>query len=99
MGEFVGCAEALRHLSNNFVVNVQDYRIAGGFDPQHCISKKITSDAGHDILGPRTAVRALSVPAIYELAASVISEYDVLFVFITDDARLGIAKYAATGEC
>ena len=74
MGEFVGAAEAFRHFSNNFIVDVQDYRVAGGFNPQHCISKQITSDPADDVFTPKAAISALPVSAILKLSSSIIGK-------------------------
>src|SRR5262249_6422072 len=86
------------HLSNDLIMYVQHDRMAGGFDPQHCISKQITSYSADDVFSPQAAVSALSVPAILKLSGSIIGKHDVLFAFVTDDARLGIAKYASARQ-
>src|SRR5262249_46394818 len=99
MGEFVGAAEAIGHFSNNFIMNVQDYWIAGCLDPQHGISEQVACNPGHNILSPGAAVSALSVPAIYELPCSIVGKQDMLFVFVTDDTRLRIREFAATRQC
>lgn len=99
MDEFVRAAEAFRHFSNNFIVNVQDDWIGGGFDPQHRLSEKIPGNARHDVLGPQTTVCALSVPAILKLSSSVVGKHDMLFVFVADDAWLRIRKLTARRQC
>ena len=99
MGEVVGGAKAFRHLSNNLIVNVQDYGIAGGFDPQHRVGKQITGYSADDVFSPGATKSTLSVPAVLKLAGSVIGKHDVLFVFITDDARLRIGEFSTTRKC
>src|SRR5262249_12841141 len=95
MRKFVGAAEAFRHLSNNFIVDVQDYGIAGGFNPQHRIGKKITGYSADDVFSPQAAASTVSVLTILKLAGRVISKYNALFVFVADDARLRIREFAA----
>src|SRR5262245_32163778 len=66
MGELIRATEAFRHLVNDLVVNVQDYGITGGFDPQHRLCKQITCDPADDVFSPQAAISALAVAAITE---------------------------------
>src|SRR5262245_31289158 len=90
VGELIEAAEAFRHLSNDLIVYVQNYGIAGGFNSEHRIGKQITCNPADDVFSPKSAVSALPMPTILKLSGSVVGEHDMLLVFITDDARLRI---------
>src|SRR5262249_10664686 len=99
MEKFVGAAEAFRHFSNNFIMHVKNYGMAGGFDPQHRIGKKITSDPANDVFSQKTAIGALAMTAILKLSGSIIAKHDMLFVFVTNNAGLRIGELAAARQC
>ncbi len=98
MGEFVDTAEALRHLTHELVMDMQDDRVAGGFNPQHCFSEQIASNTADDVLNPKPAVCALAVAARFELSEPVVAEYNVLLPFIADDVRLRVRELASTRQ-
>src|SRR5262249_43454287 len=68
------------------------------FDSKHRISKQITSYSADDVFGPGAAISALPVPAILKLPSSIISKYDMLLVFVTDDARSRVGELAAARQ-
>src|SRR5262245_31786679 len=89
-GELVRAAEADRHLGHDLIMHMQHDRIASGLYAQHCFSEQITGDAGHDILGPKSAVSAVAVAAVLKLAGRVVCEDDMLALLVPNRTRLRV---------
>ena len=69
--ELVQRAEALWYLTDQFVVDSADQRVALGFNAEHGFSHAVAGDALYDVLRDLSAVQALRSPPLRQAVYAV----------------------------